>query len=185
MTRPHLGYLLFDLPSDHEVEAGISTESMVIQSIIHNRDSQAVVKRICVASVGKMKKCPTYKYNVQFVHLACHGGRRGIAMLGGSMAWGDAISQIKKYLNPLVGDEQRVIAFSCCHSCDGLSATRQDLTGYFTGAYYFRTKTISFARAITIWSMFYLKKGTSRPHSPIVQAINGFIGKDVLAFTNI
>ena len=182
MPKPQLGYLLFDLPGDHEIEAALATECKVIESLIHNLNMKARVKRICVASTDKFKSYPTYKYRVQFTHLACHGGKSGIGMLGGTMSWADVAKQIVRHLHKLKTDEKRVMVFSCCHSEDGFKATKKTLSGYFTGAYYFKREKIPFAYAITVWTMFYLKKRLSKPHSAIVKSINDFMGEEILAF---
>ncbi len=182
MSKPKLGYLLFDLPGDHEVEAALATECKVIESLIHNMSLKARVKRICVASTEKFQKYPTYRYRVQFVHLACHGGKNGIGMLGGTMKWADVATQITKHLHKLKDDQKRVMVFSCCHSQDGFNATKAALKDYFTGAYYFNKEEIPFPYAITIWAMFYLKKRISKPHGAIVDAVNKFMGEDILVF---
>lgn len=182
MSKPKLGYLLFDLPGDHEVEAALATECKVIESLIHNMRMQARVKRICVASTEKFKKYPTYRYHVQFVHLACHGGKNGVGMLGGRMKWADVATQITKHLHKLKDGQKRVMVFSCCYSADGFRATRAALKGYFSGAYYFSKEKIPFSYAITIWAMFYLKKNLSNPHGAIVKAVNDFLGANILVF---
>ena len=182
MSKPRLGYLLFDLPGDHEVEAALATECKVIESLIHNMRLKARVKRICVASTEKFQKYPTYRYRVQFVHLACHGGKNGIGMLGGTMKWAGVAAQITKHLHKLKADQKRVMVFSCCHSSYGFRATKAALKDYFTGAYYFRKETIPFSHAITIWAMFYLKKRLAKPHGAIVKAVNDFLGEDILVF---
>ena len=137
MPKPKLGYLLFDLPSDHEVQGALATESKVIEALILNRGEKAKVKRVCIASKEQFMECPTYKYKVQFVHLACHGGPHGIGLLGGEATWNEVSTRISRFLHPLTTDQQRVIVFSCCHSRDGYEATRGALSTYFTGAYYF------------------------------------------------
>jgi len=182
MRKPRLGYLLFDLPGDHEIESALATECKVIESLIHTLQMKARIKRICVASTEKFKRYPTYRYRVQFVHLACHGGEHGIGLLGGTMKWKDVATQITRHLHPLKGDEQRVMVFSCCHSADGFRATKKRFTEYFTGAYYFSRETVPFAFAITIWSMFYLKKKLSKPHGAIVDTINTFMDEEILTF---
>lgn len=182
MSKPKLGYLLFDLPSDHEIEASLATESKVIEAIIHNMNLKAHVKRICVASKDKLLSYPTYKYKVQFVHLACHGGKKGIGMLGGNMKWIDVASQISRHLHPLDSVQKRVMVFSCCHSSAGFEATKGIFKKYFTGAYHFNPITIPFSQAITVWSMFYLNKKLNKPHSKIVEAINTFFGEKILVF---
>ncbi|MBP7947567.1 MAG: hypothetical protein KA191_16075 [Verrucomicrobia bacterium] len=182
MSKPKLGYLLFDLPSDHEVEEALATECKVIESLIHNMRLKARVKRVCVASIEKFTKYPTYRYQVQFVHLACHGGKDGIGMLGGTMRWTEVARQITKHLHKLKDDQKRVMVFSCCHSSDGFHATRMALKDYFTGAYYFSSETVSFSDAITIWTMFYRNKRLAKPHGAIVKVINEFLGKNLLVF---
>ena len=183
MSKPQLGYLLFDLPGDHEVEAALATECKVIEALIHNRNMKARVKRICVASTEKFQKFPTYRYRVQFVHLACHGSKKGIGMLGGTMKWADVAAQITKHLHKLKDDQKRVMVFSCCHSSDGFQATKAALKEYFTAAYYFKREDLPFSHAITIWAMFYLKKRLSKPHGAIVEAINGFLREEILVFS--
>jgi hypothetical protein len=121
MSKLKLGYLLFDLPSDHEIEGTLSTECQAIEAIVHNQGMPARVKRICVASTERFMNHPTYKYGVQFVHLACHGGKRGIGMLGGNVAWSDVAKQVTRHLHPLATNEQRIICFSCCHSMAGFN----------------------------------------------------------------
>ena len=70
MSKPKLGYLLFDLPSDHEIESTLATECRTVEAIIHNNGMQARVKRICVATPERFMNLQKYKYGVQFVHLA-------------------------------------------------------------------------------------------------------------------
>jgi hypothetical protein len=180
--RKKFGFLLFDLPSDHEVERSLSTECDVIAALIANRGMASRAKTIRVASIDRLTSYPTYRYQVQFLHLACHGGKTGIGLLGGTMNWATVADQITKHLKPLGQGRQRVMCFSCCHSADGFLATKQKLTGYFTGAYYFSTERISFATAMTVWTMFYFRKKLDAPHAKVVADINAFVGKDILAF---
>ena len=177
MSKPKLGYLLFDLPSNHEIENSLATECDTIQSIIHNRGQRARVKRIRVASKERFLTYPTYRYGVQFVHLACHGGKHGVGMLGESVSWAAVAEQISKHLHPLSGNAQRVICFSCCHSYAGYKATQSTLKQYFTGAYHFAEEKVPFSTAITTWTMFYLKKKLANPHEGIAKAINTFMVK--------
>lgn len=182
MSKPKLGYLLFDLPSEHEIEGTLTTECQTIEAIIHNNGMPARVKRICVASTERFMGYPTYKYGVQFVHLACHGGKNGIGMLGGHVAWKDVAKQVTKHLHPLAPVQQRIICFSCCHSKDGFDKTKSALGSYFTGAYLFAKTEVPFAQAMAVWAMFYLKKKLSHPHEAIVKSINVFIGETLLKF---
>ena len=182
MSKEKYGYLLFDLPGDHEIEGSLATECMVIEAIIHNMRMKSRVKRICVASIDKFKSYPTYKYSVQFVHLACHGGKSGIGMLGGTLAWDKVARQVTRHLHSLEPEQQRVMVFSSCHSSDGFKATRDQFKDYFSAAYFFKPTKIPFAQAITTWSMFYLNKSLDKPHGAIVKPINEFFGEEVLVF---
>jgi hypothetical protein len=182
MPRSKLGYLLFDLPSDHEVESSLTTECEMIETIIHNLSMPTRVKRICVASTERFRKYPRYRLNVQFVHLAGHGSKKGVEMLGGKLKWAEVAKQVKRHLHKLLDGEKRVMVFSCCQSKEGFEATRNSLTGYFTGAYYFEQKRIAFSDAIAVWAMFYAKKRLAKPHARIVAAVNSFMGKEVLGF---
>jgi hypothetical protein len=67
MAKRKMGYLIFDLPSNQEVEGSLSTECDTIQAIISNKGMAAQVKRIKVASPERFMSYPTYKYQVQFV----------------------------------------------------------------------------------------------------------------------
>src|SRR4051812_12357945 len=98
MGKPKLSYLFFDLPSDHEIENSIATECEMIGALLHNRKLHALVKRIRVASVERLRRVPRYRYDVQFVHLACHGGPDGIEILGGEMRWREVAVQINRHL---------------------------------------------------------------------------------------
>ena len=182
MAKKKMGYLIFDLPSDHEVEESLSTECDTIQAIISNKGMAARVKRIKVASPERFMAYPTYKYQVQFVHLACHGGKSGIGMLGGNLKWADVAKQIIRHLKPLTSKQKRVMCFSCCYSKYGFNRTKKHFKDYFSGAYYFTEEKIGFSTSITSWSMFYLKKKLSRPHGAIVKAINEFMKSEIITF---
>src|SRR5262249_45893663 len=138
MARPKFEYLLFDLPSDHEVERRLATESASIEAVVHNKNLGGRIKHVCVASKERVLKPPTHKYDVAFVHLACHGGVRGIGLLGGQVRWGAAAAAISAYLHPLDPGQQRVMALSCCHAVDGFAAIKAPLKPFFTGFYYFK-----------------------------------------------
>jgi hypothetical protein len=182
MAKKKMGYLIFDLPSDHEVEESLSTECDTIQAIISNKGMSARIKRIKVASTERFKAYPTYKYQVQFVHLACHGGKTGIGMLGGNVKWADVAKQVTRHLKPLTTKQKRVMCFSCCFSKYGFNQTKNYFKDYFSGAYYFAEEKIAFSTSITTWSMFYLRKKISRPHGAIVKAINEFMKSEVIIF---
>jgi len=52
------------------------------------------------------------------------------------------------------------------------------LEGHFSAAYHFVPRKIGFSKAITTWSMFYLKKRLRHPHKAIREDINTFIGEE-------
>lgn len=182
MARPKFEYLLFDLPSDHEVEHRLATESATIESVVHNNGFGGRLKRVCMASKGRFLRKPNYKLDVSFIHLACHGSPSGIGLIGGSVPWGKAASVITSYLCPLASGQQRVMVFSCCHSTDGVTATSAALKPFVTGIYHVKKTEIPFATAITCWSMFYLKKDVAKPHAKIADDINAFLGEEVVVF---
>ncbi|MFM8279893.1 MAG: hypothetical protein ACKN9R_06070 [Candidatus Limnocylindrus sp.] len=181
MARKRLGFLLFDLPGDHEVESALSTECDTIASILHNRTLATRVKVIRAASESRLKKYPTYKYTVQFVHLACHGGPTGIGVLGGTLKWSEVVGVVKRHLKPLATGQKRVLCLSCCYSKAGLAAFKKGAADYFSLYYHFKADTIPFATAITTWAMFYLKKTLAKPHEGVRDAINEFHAKTFVA----
>lgn len=63
-----------------------------------------------------------------------------------------------------------------------MKALAEHLVGYFSGGYYFCQETIAFSQAITVWSMFYLKKRLQLPHQKIVAAINAFLGEEIIGY---
>ena len=172
MARPRLGYLFFDLPSDHEVEGALATECDAIYALIQGRnDIASRVKLVRIASLERFMRHPRYQYDVQFVHLACHGTRHGIGMLGDTVRWRRAAEQIVRYLRPLRRNERRVICFSCCFSSDGVTATDDAFEEYFSGAYHFVEDEVPFSDSITVWSMFYLKKRLRNPHGAMTLVV--------------
>jgi hypothetical protein len=62
---------------------------------------------------------------------------------------------------------------------------RPFLIDHFTHAYYFVDTTISFATAITVWSMFYRKKTLEKPLAAVVEPINTFFEAPTIAFKAI
>jgi hypothetical protein len=180
--RKKHGFLLFDLPSDHEVEGTLSTECDVVKSIVWNRGLGNRVKTIRATTPASFVAYPTYKFKVQYVHLACHGGSDGIGMIGGKVAWAKVAKQIKRHLQPLEKGKQRVFCISCCHSGDGFEKTVSEFSGYFSGAYHFKEDMIGFDIAMATWAMFYSKKTLGRPHKKIADKINYFFDKKVILF---
>lgn len=180
--RKKHGYLLFDLPSDYEIEGGLSTECDIINAVVTNIGLGNRSKTIKVATPATFKSVPLYQYAVQYVHLGCHGGDAGIGMVGGTLSWSETADLIKRHLKPLKEGEKRVLCLSYCHSHAGHLNMKDELTGYFTGVYYFEETSVGFATAITVWAMFYARKDLKIPHLKIVNDVNTFFGSRVLVF---
>src|SRR5262245_6759171 len=185
MARQKFGFLLFDFPSDHEVDFALPTESEVVWALLINRDLGARVKLIKASTESRLKGMPRYRYGVQFVHVAGHGSPSSFGLLGGSIGLRKAARLITGSLHRLREGEQRILCLSCCHSHAAFERMRPYLRKYFTGCHYFRRKRVSFAESLTTWSMFYYRKDLRRPHRKIVERINTFFGEDVLEFGNI
>jgi hypothetical protein len=122
---------------------------------------------------------------VGFVHLAAHGSRQGVGLIGGNLPWGAIAAQLKIVAPRLPQGQQRVLSLSCCYSKDGYKALRSLLKGHFTGCYYFVNERIGFSDAMTTWEMFYKRKTISRPHGAVVRRINDFFDEDVIQFDSI
>lgn len=181
--RPKFGYFVFDLPSDHEINETLVTESDVIRSVLANRALGTQVKSLKFTTASSFKDCPERKYSgIRYVHLGGHGGHTGIGFIGGTVPWATVAEKLTKLFTKLSHDEQHVLTLSCCHSSHGVAAMRTTLRGYFTAIYHFEPEKIGFSTAMTTWSMFYLKKNLTRPHSAIKKDINSFLGSNTLRF---
>lgn len=167
-------FLLYDLPSDHEVDLNIVTECDVIRSIISNRQQGKKVKVIRATQ----ELPPTNKTNeVAYVHLSGHGNKQGLGLIGGSVKWVDVAEHILRAVQRLKGGRKRVLCVSCCHSKDAVDQMFPLLKGYFTRVYYFSDHKIGFAASMTVWSMFYSKQNLSRP-LVLAPAINEFFSRN-------
>lgn len=179
--RPHFGYFIFDCPSDHEIDGAIVTESDAIRSVLWNKSLGGRLKGLRLTTAESFLKAKERKYTgVRYVHLGGHGSKSGIAFIGGSVKWNDVAEKLTKFFPKLGAGEQRVLTLSCCHSGSGVVAMGPKLKGHFTAIYHFNSDTVGFSQAMTIWSMFYLKKRLSKPHAAIMKDINTFMGTDVL-----
>jgi len=178
-TKP--GFLLIDLPSKHEIVHSLSTECDVVEAILHNRGLAKRITHMRLASAKELDGKTPARVDVRFVHLAGHADKNGIGFLRGGMPWQRIAEHITRYLCPL-GDERRVMVFSCCHSRDGFEATKHIFRRHFTAAYLFNEVEVDFCDAITVWAMFYFRKTVSNPHMRIVDPINEFFGDEVLQF---
>jgi hypothetical protein len=185
MARQKYGFLLFDFPSDHEVDLALPTESEVVWALLINRDFGTRVKLIKATTEARLKKLPSYRYAVQFVHVAGHGSAFSLGLLGGSIGLRKAARLMTRSLHRLRQGEKRILCLSCCYSREAFKRMRPYLRGYFTGCYYFRRKRVTFAQSLTTWSMFYYRKDLRRPHHKIIERINDFFQEDILEFETI
>jgi putative transcriptional regulator len=176
--RPPFEFALIDLPSDHEIDGGLVTESQVIQTILHNRRLGSRTKVFRATSEDGFSKISRPYKDLRFVHLATHGSAEGISLIGTHMSWSDVANKLKQIAPVLPKNRQRVLCLSCCHSGEGYRRMKSDLSGHFTGVYYFAEDKIAFSTAMTVWSMFYLKKRSSRPAAKIAKSINNFFEED-------
>lgn len=183
MSRPRYGYLLFDFPSDHEIDGVLSTECEVIKAVLAKRNLGSRLKRCRCSSLASFMNLKLSQFKgVRFVHIGGHGSKEGLTFIGGSARWVDVASLLMQCLNPLQEGKKRVLTLSCCHSMQGMEILRKHLAGYFTGGYYFCQDSIDFSSAITVWSMFYLKKNLLHRNQKIVDSINAFMGTDVIGY---
>jgi hypothetical protein len=184
--RPPFSFVLIDLPSDHEVDQGLSTECEVIRAILSNRGFHSITKTARISSVERFRTEPLRPYpNVGYVHLATHGWKSGISLIGRQTSWSEVAKKLKCVAPRLPADVQRVLTLSCCFSALGYRALKPRLRGHFTGCYYFSSNKIGFSDAITVWAMFYMRKTIKRPHAAIVERINKFLDEDILCFGSI
>ena len=195
MDRPNIKYLLFDLPSDHEIESNLITEGELIESVLaNNRDSKSQslkskVKRIRIVSTARFAKLGSYSYRPQFVHLCGHGKQSGIDLIDGEVHWDNVAlgirSQLKKLPPPSAwkSECERSIIFSCCYSKIGFQRTRRQFAGYFSHAYFFKEDIISFSDALAVWAMFYSQMSHPQKQDTgeqIVEKINECVGEEML-----
>lgn len=179
--RPKFGYFIFDCPSDHEVDGALVTESDAIRSVIWNKSLGGRLKGLRLTTASSFLDAKERKYSgVRYVHLGGHGSPKGLDFIGGSVKWADVATKLIKFFPKLVQGEQRVLTLSCCYSKDGAQAMKAILKGHFTAIYHFKSDEVGFSRAMTVWSMFYLKKRLSKPHGAIMKDINAFMGSEVL-----
>lgn len=184
--RPTLGFLLIDLPSDHEIERNIVRECQVISAILSNRGLGGRTKIITATSVENFGGAGWRSYKgIGFVHLATHGSRAGIGLIGGTLEWRVVANRLIAVAPPLRSNQKRVLCLSCCYSEAGFKRLRPHLKGHFTHVYHFADEKIGFATAMTVWSMFYRKKSLARPIRAVVKRINEFFERDTIVFREI
>ena len=167
-------FLLYDLPSDHEVEQNIVTECDVIRAIISNKDQGKKVKVIRATSSESFLRHRTAKTKeVKYVHLSGHGNEDGLEFINGMVRWEDVANKITEAIYRLKS-ASRVLCVSCCFSKEAVDKMIPHLGGYFTRVYYFTEPEIHFSTTMTVWSMFYKQRNLQLLHSRIVPQINRF-----------
>ena len=184
-------YLLFDLPSDHEVEENVVTECDVIRAIVSNKGQGKKVKMVRATTKTGFTHRRRSTTSVKYVHLAGHGDKTGLGLIRGSVDWKCTAEQITKLVPRLKGKQRRVLCISCCYSKHAADKMSSKLEGYFTATYFFHKDNISFATAMTVWSMFYHEKTLDKLHKKkidrekIVDRVNEYLDDKVLAFRTI
>ncbi len=185
MARKPFGFLFLDCPSDHEIEGVLTTECDTIGALLKNRGLGTRVRdpfRFTTAESFEAVLGRTYKLRPTFVHVAGHGSRGGLGLIGATVPWRQVGRTLRHLVAPLEAGEKRILCLSCCYSGTAKRSLGPGMHRYFTGVYYFRPTTIGFDTSLTVWSMFYLKKTLDRPECKIVESINGFLEDDVLGF---
>jgi len=202
MKGPVVNFLLFDCPSEHEIELNLITEGELIESILGNRRTgrndvpKSNLRRLRIVSSNRINNAAGSRYKPHFVHLGGHAEKCSLNLIGGKVAWWDVAEMITSRLaklpaisplKSLRSASQRSIVFSCCHSSCAFRMTKDCLKGYFSGAYYFKEENVNFSDTLAVWAMFYSQIGDYQPHSDeeeenIVAKINKFMGKEVLIF---
>ena len=119
------------------------------------------------------------------MHLAAHGGKQGVRLIGGRVDWADVAEKLKIVAPRLTTDQKRVLVLSCCHSSSGYAKLKARLRNHFTGCYYFAPQKIGFSDATTTWAMFYKRKTIDRPHGKVVDRINAFFDDKIIVFDSI
>src|SRR5437868_2676642 len=99
-----------------------------------------------ISSVDRFNSATWRSYpKVGYVHLAAHGGKRGVGLIGGRVVWTTLARKLKAVAPRLVADQRRILALSCCYSYYGYEALKPLLRRHFTGCYYFPPNKIGFS----------------------------------------
>src|SRR5580704_12955006 len=94
--RPPFRFVLIDTPSDHEVDNNIVRECQVINALLHNRNLGTVTKVITASSGENFKDAAWRPYpSAGFVHIAAHGAKKGISLIGGDVRWRTLADRLK------------------------------------------------------------------------------------------
>ena len=154
-------HLLFDLPSEHEIDDRLVTECDVISSIIANKGSGRV-KHIRATHLQTLSHRPRYE-GIRYVHVAGHGTKCGPSFIGQTVTWQELAKRLQYYCKPLVKKEKRALCLSCCHSETGAKVLGKALRPLFTAIYYFSSERVYFDDKMVAWSLFYLLKTEEDP----------------------
>lgn len=184
--RPKFGYFILECPSDHEIDGWLPSESDVIRAVLTNKSQGSRLKQVTCSTVQSFNNIPNRTYSgARYVHIGGHGSKTDLGFIGGKLKWGDIAIKLVSMFPALKSNEQRVLTLSCCHSKTAANVLKPLLNGHFTAIYHFEPEEISFSVAITVWNMFYFKKGLRRPHQAIVNDINTYLGSTILEITPV
>ena len=167
------------------------TECDVIRAIVSNKGQGKKVKMVRATTKARFTRGRRSTQSVKYVHLAGHGSKTGLDLIRGSVDWKCTAEQITKSVPRLKGKQRRVLCISCCYSKHAAEKMSSKLEGYFTATYFFHKDNISFATAMTVWSMFYHEKTLDKLHKKkidrekIVDRVNEYLDDKVLAFRTI
>ena len=131
-----------DCPSDHEIDGILTTECDTLKALISNRNLGSRLKNpIKISTVESFRNIKeSYKYSPQYVHLAGHGSKDGLGLIGGLIEWEEVGRKLSNIMKELKKNEKRVLCLSCCHSQDGFNSIKKELSNHFTGCYFFIEK---------------------------------------------
>jgi hypothetical protein len=130
--REGYGHLLFDFPSDHEVDAILPTACETIRAVLCNRTLKSRLKIHRCSSINSFRKLgkPSYQA-IRFVHLSGHGSKDGIHLIGGIVKWKDLAIMRRNQVGSLHHSQQRVLSLSPCSSRYGANEMASYLQGFF------------------------------------------------------
>ena len=96
-------YLLLDLPTDHEVDGFLPTECDVVRAILTNRKMGQDVRHVrAMTKSSLVDRLPTKTCDdIRFVHVAGHGNRKGVGLMGDVVPWRELAEVLKGFCTPL------------------------------------------------------------------------------------
>jgi hypothetical protein len=174
MARPTYKFLLFDFPSDHEVEERLATETDVLHALITNAERGKELKTIRIATPATLKASPATSYSPEIVQLSGHADRNELWMLGGKVRWQAVAQLLIQYVAPLKSGETRLLLLSCCESRHGFFKIRKTIRSHYSHAVVFAGDSIDFDESMVFWPMFYFGWLRKRPLPELITSINQF-----------